>query len=44
MSPTVGQPVTETFAYGRGRQVKVYVPLAPPDAIVFAGDGQLIAS
>src|SRR6476660_2793340 len=44
MSPTTGQLVTETFEYDGGRQVTAYVPLAPPEAIVFAGDGQLIAS
>ena len=44
MSPRAGQLVTETFAYGGGRQVTAYVPPAPPEAIVFAGDGQLIAS
>ncbi|MHB1570680.1 MAG: alpha/beta hydrolase, partial [Solirubrobacteraceae bacterium] len=27
-----------------GRQVTVYVPPAPPNAIVFAGDGQLISN
>ena len=44
MSPRAGQLVTETFAYGGGRQVTAYVPPAPPEAIIFAGDGQLIAS
>jgi len=38
-----GKIVTETFTYDHGRQVTVYVPPAPPEAIVFAGDGQLIA-
>ena len=37
-----GQFVTETFGYDGGRQVTVYVPPAPPEAVVFAGDGQLI--
>jgi enterochelin esterase-like enzyme len=32
--------VTETFEYDGGRQVTVYVPSDPPEAIVFAGDGQ----
>jgi enterochelin esterase-like enzyme len=32
--------VTETFGYDGGRQVTVYVPPEPPEAIVFAGDGQ----
>ena len=44
MSPVAGQRVTETFEYDGGRQVTAYVPPAPPEAIVFAGDGQLIAS
>jgi enterochelin esterase-like enzyme len=35
--------LTETFEYDGGRQVAVYVPADPPEAIVFAGDGQLIA-
>jgi len=35
--------VTETFDYDGARQVTVYVPAKPPQAIVFAGDGQLIA-
>jgi enterochelin esterase-like enzyme len=35
--------VTETFAYDGGRQVTVYVPPAPPEAVVFAGDGRQIA-
>ena len=38
-----GQFVTETFEYGGGRQVTVYVPPNPPEAIVFAGDGQGIS-
>jgi enterochelin esterase-like enzyme len=41
MSDT-GELVTETFAYDGGREVTVYVPPEPPEAIVFAGDGQLI--
>jgi enterochelin esterase-like enzyme len=43
MSPIAGQLVTETLDYDGGRQVTAYVPPAPPEAIVFAGDGQLIA-
>lgn len=39
MSPTTGQLVTETFNYDGGRQVTVYVPPAPSESIVFAGDG-----
>lgn len=39
----MGEFVTETFEYDGGRQVTVYVPPAPPEAVVFAGDGQLIS-
>ena len=35
--------VTETFAYDGGRKVTAYLPPEPPQAVVFAGDGQLIA-
>ena len=38
-----GEFVTETFDYDEGRQVTVYVPPGPPEAIVFAGDGQMIS-
>jgi len=38
-----GEFVTEMFDYDGGRQVTVYVPPDPPEAIVFAGDGQMIA-
>jgi enterochelin esterase-like enzyme len=38
-----GELVTETFEYDGGRQVTVYVPPDPPEAIVYAGDGQLIS-
>lgn len=38
-----GELVTETFEYDGGRQVTVYVPPDPPEAIVFAGDGQMIS-
>lgn len=37
--PAAGQFVTETFAYDGGRQVTVYVPPDPAEAVVFAGDG-----
>lgn len=37
-----GEFLTETFDYDDGRQVTVYVPPVPPEAIVFAGDGQMI--
>jgi len=40
----VGEFVTETlFEYDGGREVTVYVPPSPPEAIVFAGDGQAIS-
>jgi len=38
-----GELVTDTFEYDGGRQVTVYVPPDPPEAVVFAGDGQLIS-
>ena len=41
--PIAGEIITETFTYDAGRQVTVYVPPDPPEAIVFASDGQLIA-
>src|SRR5690349_23139697 len=44
MSSTVGHLVTERFEYDGGRHVTAYIPPAPPEAIVFAGDGQLITS
>ena len=43
MPSIAGELVTETFSYDGGRQVTVYVPPGPPEAVVFAGDGQLIA-
>ena len=43
MSSIAGELVTETFEYDGGRQVTVYVPPEPPEAVVFAGDGQLIS-
>jgi enterochelin esterase-like enzyme len=43
MSPIAGQVSTETFDYDGGREVTVYVPPEPPEAVVFAGDGQLIS-
>jgi Ser/Thr protein kinase RdoA (MazF antagonist) len=42
-SPPAGQLLTETFPFNGGRQVTAYVPPRPPEAIVYAGDGQLIA-
>lgn len=44
MSPTAGRLITETLDYDGGRQVTAYVPPAPPEAVVFAGDGQVITS
>ena len=38
-----GEFVTEMFEYDGGRQVTVCVPPDPPEAIVFAGDGQGIS-
>jgi hypothetical protein len=35
--------VTETLDYDGGRKVTVCVPPHPPQAVVFPGDGQLIA-
>src|SRR6516164_4027576 len=42
-SSIMGEFVTETFGYDGGRQVSVYVPAVAPEAVVFAGDGQLIS-
>ena len=36
--------VTETLEYDGGRQVTGYVPAAAAEAVVFAGDGELISS
>ena len=41
--PVGGEFVTETFDYDGGRQVTVYLPPHQPEAIVFAGDGQMIS-
>jgi enterochelin esterase-like enzyme len=38
-----GSLVTATLAYDGGRDVTVYAPPEPPQAVVFAGDGQLIS-
>jgi enterochelin esterase-like enzyme len=43
MSSIAGELITETFEYDGGRQVTVYVPPDPPEAVVYAADGQLIA-
>src|SRR5436309_10119396 len=41
--PMAGELVTETFEYDAGRQVTAYVPPDPPEAVVFAGDGQAVS-
>jgi len=43
VDPIAGELVTATFEYDGGRQVTAYVPPDPPEAVVFAGDGQLIS-
>jgi len=43
MPSTEGDLVTETFDYDGGRQVTAYLPPDRPEAVVFAGDGQLIS-
>jgi enterochelin esterase-like enzyme len=42
-SPVVGRLTTETLEYDGGRQVTVYLPPDPPEAVVFAGDGRGIS-
>jgi enterochelin esterase-like enzyme len=37
-----GELVTAEFEYDGGRRVTVYVPPDSPEAVVFAGDGQLV--
>jgi pimeloyl-ACP methyl ester carboxylesterase len=41
--PIAGELVTETLDYDGGRPVTVYIPPDPPEAVVFAGDGQGIS-
>ena len=43
MSSLVREFITEVFDYDGGRQVTVYVPLVRPEAVVFAGDGQVLS-
>jgi pimeloyl-ACP methyl ester carboxylesterase len=43
MSAIAGALISERLEYNGGRQVTVYVPPAPAEAVVFAGDGQLIS-
>jgi enterochelin esterase-like enzyme len=42
-SSSTGEFVTETLDYDGGRQVTAYVPPAPFEAVVFAGDGQSVS-
>ena len=44
MSSTAGEFITETLEYDGGRQVTAFVPADAVEAVVFAGDGQLITS
>src|SRR4029453_19099618 len=44
VSSTAVEFITETLEYDGGRQVTAYVPAGAAEAVVFAGDGQLIAS
>lgn len=41
--PIASDFVAHTFDYDHGRQVTVYVPPDPPQAIVYAGDGHMIS-
>ena len=43
MSSIAGDLITERLGYDGGRRVTVYVPPAPVEAVVFAGDGQLVS-
>ena len=38
----MGELVSETFPFDSGRQVTVYVPTRPVEAILYCGDGQLL--
>jgi hypothetical protein len=42
--PIAGELVNERLGYDGGRVVTAYMPPGVPEAIVFAGDGQLITS
>jgi pimeloyl-ACP methyl ester carboxylesterase len=42
LSAPAGTFLSESLDFDGGRQVTVYVPPQPPEAIVFAGDGQVI--
>lgn len=39
----MGEHVTETLPFDGGRQVTAYLPSDPAEAVVFTGDGQLLA-
>jgi len=41
--PIRGELITESLEYDGARGVTAYLPPQPPEAIVFAGDGQLIS-
>jgi enterochelin esterase-like enzyme len=43
MSSIAGTLVTDTLDYDGGRQVTAYIPPSPPEAVVFAVDGQLVS-
>jgi enterochelin esterase-like enzyme len=43
MSSIAGELITERLDYDGGRPVTVYVPPAPAQAVVFAGDGHMVA-
>ncbi len=43
MVSILGEFISETFDYDGGRQVTVYIPPNPPEAVVFTGDGQLLS-
>ena len=42
-SPLKGELVSKTFDFDGGRDVTVYIPPAAAEAVVFAGDGQVIS-
>lgn len=42
-SSAAGALITETLDYDGGREVTAYLPAQPPEAVVFAGDGQLVS-
>jgi enterochelin esterase-like enzyme len=43
MASLAGELITETFDHDGGRQITVYLPAGPPEAVVYAGDGRLLA-